>query len=343
MNRRNVLWLLATALAASVAVAVAAGPVLADEVHLENGDVLRGKVTGADDKNLTIKHDFGDEIVIPLEKVLWIDTAEETIVRLKDSSQLKGKIKPGPEPRSMNIETADAGTVSNVKMAAVQGFGAAPPDTIYSGRIALGLTIQDGNTQQKSFFGSLDAERRTKQDLLEGHAFYNYGESFGEETNRKGFARIQYNYYVWHPLYAYVGAALEYDKFKDLRLRSRGGVGMGYAWVDTKTMSFRTEAGIEYVNEDYFDDEDKAFVALRGAFTFDWQITEWAKFREFFEIFPNVEKWSDFVIHSETSITFALWKGFGLAGIIIWDHDQVPPEDAERNDVQYILTLTYTF
>ena len=330
------------ALAWAVLFSIAAAPAWADELKLENGDVLHGKVTGADDKNVTIKHAFGDEVVVPIEKVFSIETDEPAVVRLKDGSQIKGKLKTGPEKRSVSIETADAGRIEKVGLDKVEGIGALPP-AAWAGRIALGITILDGNTQGKSFFASFDGERRSKTDLIEAHAYYGYGETFGELTTRKSYARLQYSYFVLDPLYLYVGAAFEYDRFRNLNLRSRGGGGLGYAWINTPELAFRTEAGIEYVNEDLRGSEDRRFAALRGALTFDWAITDWLRFREFFEIFPSVEKWKQFVTHSETSLSAAIWKGFGVAFVIVWDHVQVPAAGRERNDEQYILTFTYAF
>lgn len=320
-----------------------AGSLRADEVKLENGDVIHGKVTGADEKSLTLKHQFGGDMVVPLEKVFSVTTDEPTTIRLKDGTTLKGKLAPGPSPHTVTVATADAGRIS-APLDKLEGIGDLPPDVIWSGRLALGLTIQDGNTRSKTFFGSFDGERRSKLDLIEAHAYYAYGDTFGKVSTRKSFARLQYDYYVWKPLYVYVGAALEYDRFKDLRLRARGGAGLGYAWIDEKTMSFRTEVGVEYVNNEHFVAPDEDHAALRAAFTFDWQITDWLKFRQFFEIFPNVERFSEFNTHSETSLSAALWKGFGCAVVVIWDYTtDAPSPRFRRNDEQYVFTLTYIF
>jgi putative salt-induced outer membrane protein YdiY len=325
-------------------IAVSRGPLRADEVKLDNGDVLHGKVTGADDKNITLKHEFGSEMKIPLEKVFSILTDEPTTIRLKDGTTLKGKLVPGSDARTVGVDSPQGREGRERPFTDVVSIGDLPPDVIWSGKVALGLTIQDGNTRGETFFGSFDGQRQTKQDLLEGHAYYTYGRTFDQLTTRKSFARLQYDYKVWDPLYVYVGAALQYDKFQDLRLRARGGAGVGYAWIETREMNFRTEVGAEYVNEEHFVQPDDDYAALRGAFTFDWQILEWLKFHEFFEIFPDMDRFSKFNTHSETSLTAAVWKGFGVAAILIWDYNTMaPPPRFRRNDEQYILTLTYVF
>jgi putative salt-induced outer membrane protein YdiY len=327
------------------AIGLAALPdrVRSDEIRLENGDVLHGKVTGADDKNIHLKHAFGDEFKVPLEKVFSVRTDEAVPVRLKDGSLIRGRLGPGPESHTASVTLDDGNKVEKLDFKFLAGIGEPPPEAVWSGKIALGMTIQDGNTQSKTFFASFDGERRSKVDLIEGHAYYAYGETLGQVSTRKSFARLQYNYFVLHPLYLYAGAALEYDRFRDLSLRSRGGLGLGYAWVDDETMLLRTEAGAEYVNENFRVAEDRSFVALRGALNFRWNITSWLTFSEFLEIYPDVEDFERFVLHSETSATLALWKGFGLAGVVIWDHVHRPPSGREKNDEQYVITLTYAF
>ncbi len=321
----------------------AARAAAADEVRLENGDVIQGTIQGADEKTLRIQHAYGTVVAVPLEKVTSIRTDAATVVRLLDGSQIRGRIVPGPEPGTFAIETESAGRVDRVHRASVAGIGEPPPPVVWSGQVSLGVTITDGNTQSKAIVGSFNGARRSKDDILEAQAFYTYAETFGKVSTRRSFARMQYSYFVWSPLYLYVGGALEYDRLRDLNLRARGGGGVGYAWVDRPDLSLRTDAGVEYVNEDLRRAEDRNFAALRGALTFDWKPLDWLRFREHLEVFPDVEDFRTFVSHSETSLAFALWKGFGISLVAIWDHVQRPAPGRERNDAQYALTLTYAF
>ena len=72
-------------------------------------------------------------------------------------------------------------------------------------------------------FGSLDASRKTKVDLIEAHAHYKYSESRGLVTARNGNARLQYSYTIWRPWYVYVRGSFDYDRSANLNLRTRGG------------------------------------------------------------------------------------------------------------------------
>lgn len=329
--------------ALALAVAAAAGA-RADEVWLESGDLIHGEVVSGDERTLMVKHIYDSDIAVPWEKVTALRTEKPVELRLADGTRLKGKLRPGPEPRTVAVDTESAGTIPELPTDRILAINEPSQDALWAGRISLGITIQDGNTRAKNMFGSFDGERRTKADRIEARAYYGYGENEGILASKKGFARIQYAYYVHSPIYIYAGGALEYDKFRDLKLRSRGGGGGGYSLFETKKLTARLEGGVEYVDENFFEPtEDRAFTALRGAAKVEWQVTQAFRLGEQFEIFPSVEKFSDFVSRSVTTADLALFAGFGVAAVIIWEHDQIPAPGLLRNDTTYILTLTFSF
>jgi hypothetical protein len=48
------------------------------------------------------------------------------------------------------------------------------------------------------------------------------------------------------------------------------------------------------VNEDFFDEEDRAFVSLRFAGQIEWQITNSLRVGESGEIYPSLKKFRNF-------------------------------------------------
>jgi putative salt-induced outer membrane protein YdiY len=318
----------------------------ADQVKLDNGDLIHGDVLGADAENLRFKAALGEtEMTIPLKDVVSIETDKVVRVKMLDDSVLYGKLSPGPQPKTATIAydptkgPAGTGVISLDRIAFVNDS-----DWVLNGRIALGLTVQDGNTRSKTLFGSVDGELLSKQFRIELHAYYAYGVSEDIVSTKKGFARSQFSYYFYRPFYFYVGGAFEYDHLLSLDMRSRGGGGGGWAIVERKDLVARLEAGVEYVNEDWHPPTpDDHFAALRLAGHFEWQALSVLRLAEDVELLPNTEHFRDFTMRSNSSATLALWKGFGLAGIVIWQHQELPPDHLLRDDTTYILTLTYVF
>lgn len=339
-----------TIVLATTFVAAAPAPARADEVKLDSGDVIRGEVTGGTEKELKLKHAHGD-LVIPYDKITSVTTDKAVEVKLIDGSRLKGKLGPGSRPRSATVQTEAAGPITGLDLDKIAAVNEPPDEALWTGRLAAGMTLQDGNTRSRSFFGSFDTERLTKRDRIEFHALYTYNETYDKSQRdyvlsaRKSYGRVQYSFYFHRPWYIYAGGGLEYDYFQNLRLRSRAGAGIGYAFLEEKDLLLRVEGGVEYVNEDYRKGaEDRDFVALRGAIQYEQQLTEWLRVGEFFEIVPNTERFRDFYSRSITSATVSIVKGFGFAAILIWEHDQIPAtDDLNKNDATYILTITYVF
>jgi hypothetical protein len=72
-----------------------AGPLLADEILLENGDRLTGTVLKVEGGKLTLKTDYAGEIQVPVEKIKKLSTRQPSEVHLNDGEVLKGKLKDG--------------------------------------------------------------------------------------------------------------------------------------------------------------------------------------------------------------------------------------------------------
>lgn len=326
--------------------ALVPGRARADEVKLENGDVLHGEVLGGDAENLKFKHAFGADMLVPWKNVTSVSTDKPVRLQTMDDTVLMGKLGPGPGPRTATISPDAAkgpsgpSTVSFDRLVSLNDY----EDVVWNGRIALGATISDGNTRSKTLFGSVDGERLSKKDRIELHAYYAYGTSEHILSTKKGFARAQYSYYFWRPFYGYAGGAFEFDHLQSLYLRSRGGGGLGWAVIESKDLVARVEAGAEYVNEDWADPiPDDRFLSLRFAGHVEWQPVSFLRLGEDFEILPSTKQLRNFTSRSLSSANFSVWKGFGLAAIIIWQHVELPPAGFLRDDTTYILTLTYVF
>ena len=329
-------------------VAAFAGAAGADEVTLRNGDVLHGTIGRADRGKLAFTHASGLAMELPLDAIRALASDGPLVVRFAGGSRLLGRIGPGPHEGALRVQAAEPGAMllAEIDFTRLDGLGEPIPAPVaaWSGTAAVGATVFDGNTRAQTFFGRFQGQRRSLVDLMEATAGYNYAETRGVPTTRSGASRMQYNHVLLAPSYLYVGAGLEYDRFRALNLRAPGGAGLGVEWLDRPEVSLRTEGGIEYVNEDLRNTPDRRFPAARAACTFECRPAAGVKLREFAELVPNLEKGSDFVFRSETTLDLDLWKGFGLGLALIVDYDEQPPPTARhRADTQYKATFTYTF
>jgi hypothetical protein len=201
--RRILAWLHVPlgALLVAATLLLAPGAARADEVRMDNGDVIRGEVIGADDTTLRVKHVYGTEVLLPWAKVASIATDKPIELRLIDGTRLKGKLSAGPDPHTAAVASEGVGAIPSLELDRVVAVNEPAESALWNGRISVGITVQDGNTRSKTMFGSFDAERLTKSDRIEAHGYYSYGVNEKVLATKKGFARVQYSYYVYRPLY----------------------------------------------------------------------------------------------------------------------------------------------
>jgi hypothetical protein len=87
MKKRQ-FWLLI-----SVGILFASDPVVADKLHLSNGDVITGKAIRMEDRKLILKTEYAGEISVDWQKVVKLSTDAPIKVMLRDGTALTGTAK----------------------------------------------------------------------------------------------------------------------------------------------------------------------------------------------------------------------------------------------------------
>lgn len=320
-----------------------AGFVCADEIMLENGDRLTGTVTGLEKGVLTFATDYSEPVKIKTSKIKTIRTSESKAVHLKSGEILKGRMTTD-EGGGLTIgqsgergETVTAwDNVASVNPPAVKPVK-------WKGSANLGANFQDGNTNRMNISAGADAARRTAKDRYKLRFQYNYGEEEQEVTARSYYGETKYDYFFTKAVYGYLSVELLKDKFKDLRLRTVTGPGVGYQFWDDETRSLLLEAGLSYFSEDLKEGEDKDWITARLAGDLRYRFAGTLEFADQLIVYPSLEKGSDYKLRNEASLTSPLVSGWSLKLANILEHDGNPPEGVERNDWHWILALQYSF
>ena len=148
----------------------------ADEVILENGDIITGKVVRLEKGTLVFNTEYAGEIMIQVEKVSRISTDDPMVTTLNDGTVRKAKNfylltsaeddKPGEEKTFLNINIA---TVKDINLNP-------KPPIRFKGRTNVGITNERGNTNTDQY--RIDAEliARTEKQRF----------TLGGELNREG-------------------------------------------------------------------------------------------------------------------------------------------------------------
>jgi putative salt-induced outer membrane protein YdiY len=317
--------------------------VFADRIVLENGDTLTGTVDKVIDGKLTFITDYAGPIVIPVAKIKEVLTDKPLEIHLSSGEILKGTIRTAEENKVM-VEESPERTPTTVEMKNVASINPPPPPPVkWTGNIGAGGNLQTGNTDRASAFITAEAGRRTEKDRMKFRYLFNYGEEDGKVTTRNHYGDAKYDYFFTKKFFGYVGIELYNDEFKDTRLRTFVGPGVGYqVWEDPiKFLLF--EAGLSYFNLDRYDGEDQGGLTARLGWDFRYNILKWLIFTDGFQFYPTIGEGGDYFFRNEAALNVPLSTHWSLKFANIVDYNSNPSPGFKRTDVQYIGALQFSF
>ena len=320
-----------------------AGEALADKIILENGDALTGTVEKVIDGKLTFITDYAGPIVIPVGKIKEILTDKPLEIHLSNGEVLKGKIKTMEENKLM-VEESPERTPTTIEMKNIASINPPPPPPIkWTGVVAAGGNLQKGNTDRASGFITAEAGRRTEKDRMKFRYLFNYGEEEGKVTTRNHYGEAKYDYFFTKKFFGYMALELYNDKFKDTKLRTFVGPGVGYqVWEDpVKFLLF--EAGLSYFNLDRYDGKDQDGLTARLGWDFKYHIFKWLVFTDLLQFYPTIGEGGDYFFRNEAALNVPLSAHWSLKFANIIDYNSNPSPGFERTDVQYIGALQFSF
>lgn len=330
---------------------VAAAPI--DTVTLKDGSVIYGEVLEMDGGILLLKNPGNPDNLIKLK---WDNVTKLTVTHpipfhLKEGTILNGTTSEGPdgvlvihaEPLkgTMEVPMTDIKSVNPLVQAPV----------IYIGNLTGGYSQTTGNSHLRnaSLIGELVA--RSEQLRLTMNVRYVYGDDAGRLITRNARGTIKLDFFITKKLFWFTSAYFEQDTFQDLKLRTALATGPGYQWVDrgdysgiAKDMTFYTEAGLSYFNEDFSVAPDKASLRARVSLKLNWPIFEDAiTIYHFSELFPSLQDTSDVYFTMDNGVRFKVWQGFVTSFQITTRYNSRPAPGTTDTDQLYLITLGYAF
>ena len=120
--------------------------VTADQLHLENGDIITGKMIRMENQKLVFKTDYVDEISVDWKKIVKLITEDPIKVILSDGSFLEGFT--GETVRNkMTLKTVKTEASAQFKLAEVKAINPADKPLVkIEVRANVGINQERGNT-----------------------------------------------------------------------------------------------------------------------------------------------------------------------------------------------------
>jgi putative salt-induced outer membrane protein YdiY len=211
-----------------------------------------------------------------------------------------------------------------------------------SGRINLAVENEQGNTEKREIDLGLELHNRWGKNHLTvlGQLEYDTTRGVTSADNWTVFANFDHTFTgKW---YYSIAILFRQDRFKDLKLRTTLGPALGYRFFDTRLLKLRTEVGIYYLEDDFYDQSDETFWG--PGWYLDYEQKVWKQRLNLYHrhvAFAAANESGKYLWRSWSGLRAPLFAGF-VAGIEYEiDYDSEPAVRVDKTDTTFKLKLGY--
>ena len=153
-----------------ISLVILSAPLFADQVILDNGDRVTGKITKKDGDSVTITSDLMGAVTIKWAHVKSIVTDAPVTVVLSGGEEVEGKLATSGDQVEVAGQTAPLPSVQTVRNAAEEAkykrFLHPPIYDLWSGYYDFGIADASGNSRSLSITNAITATRATNNDKI---------------------------------------------------------------------------------------------------------------------------------------------------------------------------------
>ena len=296
---------------------------LADQVLLDNGDRVTGKVTKKDGDSVTIASDLLGDVKIKWAHVKSIATDAPVTVILSGGRAVEGKLATSGDQVQVAGQTAPLPSVTTVRNAAeeakYQRFLHPSFRDLWAGYCDFGIADASGNSRSLSITNALNADRITNHDKFsvyfnEIYAKGVVGKTLGV-TAQAWRAGWKYDRNLNPRTFLTVFDDYENDKFQNLHFRGVFGGGAGFHAVKTDRSQLDLLGGIALNHETYNAPIDPPSLdKSRNSGEFYWgddynfKINKASSLAQSFRMFDNLSNTGEYRMNFDVGIVTKIAK-----------------------------------
>jgi len=333
------------AAAAVLGLSATAGSSRADEVVLSNGDKLTGKIGLVSGDTLKFTSPALGDMSIKLANIKSYSTDSPATLRLENRQFATGTIK---QADATQITTTDGKTYQAADVKRIN-----PPPVGWTGSVVASGALDRGNSNSESLGLSAGAVLRRDtpdtDDRLTVAGAYNFVRTgrgaTGNTTTDNLAGSVKYDDFFTDKFYGYGDAGYYHDRIALLNYRLTPGVGVGYQWIEQKTLNFYTEAGVSYLYENYVAAPIDQNAAFRLAYHADTALNDQVS------LFNDVEYLAPFrfgetnhyVIAADAGVRANLTKAFFTEFKVVYERNDHPVPGTLKDDLMFLLGVGWKF
>jgi len=315
-----------------------AAPASADEVRLANGDRFTGRVESLDGGTLTFSTDHG-ELQIPWNSVTALAVEEPLLVTVGDAEPVSVTILLAADEGRATLQPG--GEIALVDLAAL----ARPaPALALDGGAGAGFVSSAGSTDVNNLRLDADLLARHEENRYTLSAALTRSEDRDVESARNWNAAVKYDRFVSGRLFINSNAIFTNDRFRDMRLRSALGAGLGYQILQNPIVTLTADAGLGWVDENRIAGPDNRYTAAReSAAVTVAAIPDLVQLFHQHDGYYGVTGDDDLFVRTQNGIRLTLAAGFVTTLRYDLDYNGAPLPGQESTEKTFSLTLGYRF
>ena len=207
----------------------------------------------------------------------------------------------------------------------------------------------DGNTEVTILSAkNLLTYQATEKIKLDWSALARFAETDVDGNTEKSAERyateLRLEYAITERFYTAAYGGWLRDKFAGIDDRYYIGPSVGYKFLIGPKHFLRTEAGVDYVKEDYVDNTDDDYMRGRVFGEYAFAFTEKTRFSQSLEYLHAFDNSDNYNINSETAIVTALSDKLSLKTSCVVNYDNEPvPKELDETDTTLAVTIIVNF
>ena len=311
--------------------------VSADTVFLSNGDIISGTVIELSKGQLTIDTEYGKGISIDWKRVAAMETEALLFIEFQDEEKIRAKIMATREAWRLEDE---AGAVHPVTKDDIQRFSRKRPK-YWTLEFDLAYQLTSGNTKSDDFRIAFDVKKKRPQYELIFAGSYARAATQEEVSADRWDLLFKYDHLMTQKIYRRGFFFFERDRVREIKRRFQTGPAIGYKFYDSDTMGMSSDIGT--LREETRYESGASDSEFKGLWNIDffYVFPSDMKIEEAFRWIQGFDNRQDYEITSETSGSVPITGGFFLKASVIERYDNQPEPDLKKNDVTFILSLSY--
>lgn len=305
--------------------------VFADQVVMENGDRLTGKIVKKDGDSVIIQTEAAGTVRIKWSAVAQIVSDQSLTLTLDDGKIVAGKLDTEEDKIRITVEEAENVTVEKKAIKTVRTpeeqkkyeleqkrIKESRLTDFWSGTLDVGFSMTSGNSDTRTFTAGLRGVRETRNNKF---SVYANALQVKDTSNNNKKIRAQsvwtgarYDVDISRKFFAFASGDFEYNKPQKLNIRAVLGSGFGYHAVRTDRLNFDLTTGVTNNYENFSTGVKRNSAEFLLGEELKFRLNSRVRLSERAVVYPNISRMGDVRALFDSSLQTDInsWLGWHL-------------------------------